>query len=816
MNNRAISLPDLASEKKRNTALSLSEGFAGASHQGAMAASTNTWIGRPAMNRKVVAAVKEANPNSLNRVLPLYYRCRQLALTTEKRGRRIPQKLASDMRALEKVVGKEIRNSHPLLFQRLDDHQLDRFLRAMAFLRLSVGRWLYGSENLKAEWPPIESQRSFLLLTGKINLYRDPNGFGDFIEIGPGSMFGEQPFRLADEEINDAIGGSAHCEEPCMVGIVTGDVLEACFADRVFGNRRIAQKIRHSVALARAVLPEPDPTKPRVDPESLSEAERAELFETCSSAVKTALDEMSRLVAVLHPKPGDEILTTDSLDESVFYVEEGSVEVRADATAKGGRFSQKGRSTRTQPAVAKGSTAKLTVVQLAITGMEVTLIERPESRPPKRTRLHVYIEKAEKLAGESIFDKLDPYCIVKLGEYKRFQTPVQWNMGVNPVFNYEGVLTFNGEEELTITVMDYDKFTSDDLCGNCTLLVDDLADGWRGKVELRRPKSAVGMMMKEDADLTEPAGKVFLSVKWDYETYNVMVAPKQRTWTDQALFTLQKNQVWGHERLMLGSVFAKALEGAAAALPYRLHLENFAMYAAEQKGVMDRIVVMKIANQRFLEFIKKSQREKAFVQACRAQALDTCQCRVLSGCNYRWENEEQNELLRKGILGSKGAPEEAVDPSKFRMAYKGVKATISIRNAANLSGGSWFDKLDPYAIVRFRGSREEVRTSVLADAGGDPIWDCEGKVTYNGEVALEVSVWDYDRWTADTLLATGVVQVEQFCSGFDGMIPLSVGGDKRKRTKKQAMITLGIMFDRPRDPWLIQPLPDQAQGGSNA
>ena len=89
---------------------------------------------------------------------------------------------------------------------------------------------------------------------------------------------------------------------------------------------------------------------------------------------------------------------------------------------------------------------------------------------------------------------------------------------------------------------------------------------------------------------------------------------------------------------------------------------------------------------RFLEFIKKSQREKAFVQACRAQALDTCQCRVSSSCNcrseqstfcnrspvpvlvlgwqceekqstirehvkdlmQRWENEEQNELLRKG------------------------------------------------------------------------------------------------------------------------------------------------------------------------
>lgn len=53
----------------------------------------------------------------------------------------------------------------------------------------------------------------------------------------------------------------------------------------------------------------------------------------------------------------------------------------------------------------------------------MTLIEKPESRVPKRTRIHVILERAEKLAGNSIFDKLDPYVIVKLGEYKRFQTP---------------------------------------------------------------------------------------------------------------------------------------------------------------------------------------------------------------------------------------------------------------------------------------------------------------------------------------------------------------------------------------------------------
>ena len=84
--------------RKRNTAASLSEGFAGSTHQGAL--KTNTpWPGRPGQSKRLYEGSKEAPPNSLGRVLPLYYRrgrrkrdlgavrCRQLALTTEKRRR---------------------------------------------------------------------------------------------------------------------------------------------------------------------------------------------------------------------------------------------------------------------------------------------------------------------------------------------------------------------------------------------------------------------------------------------------------------------------------------------------------------------------------------------------------------------------------------------------------------------------------------------------------------------------------------------------------------------------------------------------------
>eukprot|EP00435_Cladocopium_sp_Y103_P069537 s968_g33.t1 len=775
MNNRAISLPDLAAEKKRNTAASLSEGFAGSHHKGALA--TNVpWPGRPGMSRRGYEGSKEAWPNSLGRVLPLYYRCRQLILTTEKRGRRVPQKLHTDARALEKVVAKEIRNIHPLLFQRMDDRQLDRFLRTMTFLRLSIGRWIFGSEVLKAEWPRTEQMRCFMLLTGRVNIYRDGNGVGEFLELLPGSIFGEKPFRMGDEQINDAVGGAAHCEEPSIVGMLTTDVLEAAFADRIFGNPRIAQKIRHSPALQRAVLPEPDPAKPKVELEHLSAEEKAEVFETISGAVRSGLDEMAKLVAVLHLMPGEPIFTTDSLDESVFYIEEGRVEVKAD----------------------------------------VTLIEKPESRTPKRTRIHIMLERAEKLAGNSIFDKLDPYVIVKLGEYKRFQTPVQWNMGVNPFFNYDGTLTFNGEEEVTFTVMDYDKFTSDSLCGSCTIPVHNLTDGYNGKADLYRPKSSVNMMSSTDSDLMEKAGKLFFSVKWDYEAFNPLIPPKTKTWPDQVLFNLFQDSIWGHERLMLQNVFMKALQGAASSTKYRLELANFSIRAAELKGTEDRCVVMKIANNRFMDFIKKSQREKAFLQACRLQALDKQQIvkGLVTDLLQRWSIEEQNEQLRRGLLGDTPV-EEAVDPNKFRSMYNGVKAHIRIRNAANLTSGGWFDKLDPYTIVRFRGSKEEVRTSVLADSGGDPIWDCEGSMTYHGEVALEISVWDFDRYSADSLLATGVVQVEQFCTGFDGMIPLSIAGNKRKRAKKQAMITIGILFDRPPDAILDQDAKEDTLGRTN-
>lgn len=467
MKSRTVSLPDLVTEKKRNTALSLSEGFAGARHEAALAATSQAWAPKPLGGTKKEFTGHEDDLGiGLNRVLPLYYRTRQIVLGTEKEGHRVPQKMASELRTLEKAVGKEIRSLHPLLFQRFDDVQLDRLLRAMPFLRLSSGRWLFGSAELNAAWPASSGARSFILLSGKIALYPDPNGGGERSEITRGAIFGEKHFKLCDESMGDVVGAAAHCEEPCIVGLLSTEVLEASFADRAFGNRRIAQTMRHFSSFSRIVLPDQDPSAPKQDLARMTYAEKNKMFEERQTAhVKNALTDIAQVSTALHLYPGHQLLADDPLDECVLMVSKGSIEVRAD----------------------------------------ICLTERME------------LKKA-----------------------------------------------------LTRT-------------------------------------------------------------------------PKERVWTDQVLFTLKANEAWGHERIMLGNIFKRTLEQAASTLAYSLNLDNFRILAAAQKGANDIVSVWKVSKNRFVDFVRKSQHEKQFLQQCSVSSLDKqmsirAQIKQLI---HEWEMEEQ-------------------------------------------------------------------------------------------------------------------------------------------------------------------------------
>lgn len=754
MNGKSVSLPDLVAEKKRNTCLSLSEGFAGATHEGSLAATTQNWCPRPGQGAPLVGQ-REAG-EELQRVLPIYYRTRQMAFATEKENHRMPMKLQNEMRGLEKTLARELRPVHPLFFQRFDDLQLDRLVRAMPFLRLSSGRWLFGSDTLGAQWPETSGSRAFLLLKGQIALYSDPDGAGERTDIYVGGIFGDRRFWLCDESMRDCNGGAAHCEEPCIVGIITSNALEAAYSDRAFGNARIAQSWKN-VPSMRTICKGDEGFVPRASiagsmKEMIANPD-ADLGD--SGAVVGGLRDLSKVATALHIATGQEVLSSEPLEDCVLVVAKGALEVRGD----------------------------------------IILTERLDALPPKKVRIRVYLDRAEKLAGDSIFDKLDPYCLVKLSESKKFQTPVMWNVGPHPKFDYKGVLTYKDEENLEITVMDFDKYSADDLCGTGSIPCSELHDGFKGCVQLFRPKR--GIFSSEDS-LEEPAGKVFIRVTWDYEKVSALTkTAKSKFWKDQELFMLPEKACWGHEHVMLQHLFMRTLEQAANNMPYTLKLENIRITGCGQKGGNPIVSCWKASRKRFMDFVKHTGREKQFLQACRVSSLEK-QAHVKSIIKRlirKWQIEEESTNIRKGMQDPLADVEEAIDPSRFRIAYRNYKAHVSVRCALNLTGGSLFDKLDPYAVLKFRNSRQApFRTSVLSDAGADPVWECDGEMLYNGEVALEISVWDYEKYNADVLIGTGTVTVEQFAPGFEGMVPLALPGNRKKKSMKQMLITIGIQW----------------------
>jgi len=233
--------------------------------------------------------------------------------------------------------------------------------------------------------------------------------------------------------------------------------------------------------------------------------------------------------------------------------------------------------------------------------------------------------------------------------------------------------------------------------------------------------------------------------------------------------------------------------------------KSFRIIGASDNELPMTTVCYKISQKQFLRFLKKTGKEKEFDQSCRTSSfLKQTQIKtIMNSLVKRWEQEEHVNMVRLGPQSE--VSEEIMDVSRFRIAYSGVRCSVQIRNALNLAGGGWFDKLDPYALARFRGSKQTFKTSILQDAGKDPVWNSEGHLVYNGELALELEVWDYDRHSKDDLVGTAHLQLEQIVQGYEGMVTLMAPGlegkkPTRKVPLKQMMIVIGLQWDPPRDP----------------
>eukprot|EP00746_Dinoflagellata_sp_MGD_P021341 gnl/MRDRNA2_/MRDRNA2_149822_c0_seq1.p1 gnl/MRDRNA2_/MRDRNA2_149822_c0~~gnl/MRDRNA2_/MRDRNA2_149822_c0_seq1.p1 ORF type:complete len:679 (+),score=142.57 gnl/MRDRNA2_/MRDRNA2_149822_c0_seq1:82-2037(+) len=641
--------------------------------------------------------------------------------------------------ALEQEACAHLRPLNWELFQRFDQKQMHRLLRLMPFLRLGEERWVFGGEDSHGEWPR-DTQRSFLILSGSIRLFLQQRQEEPSLQLEAGAIFGDQHIRVGDEPVHDAVGVAAVCSKPCTIGVLTRDVLRTTFADRTVSDLRMAKVLQKLPKLKEAVgQPDTQGNIPQV--------------------VADSFKEIARLGSNIQVEGGMNILSEESLDDCFLVVRDGVLEVRSD----------------------------------------MILIERLETRPPRKIRVNVTIERGENLAGDSIWDRLDPYCIVKVGAFKQFRTPTINNAGTKPKWNHTGILKWDDgvDNNIDFEVYDYDKYSADDLVGIGQLKYHQFENGsYKGPVQLLQSKKGV---FKSEKMTMVPGGTIYVKIDFDLEYPDTSnTRPNKMVFPDEVLMELHARTMFGHEQLLLGDRFREVLEKASDGLRYKLSLGDFRICCQFQKGLATTARVLKVSRRRFMQFLQHSCREEAMRNIAVVTSVEkqnALKDKVWKLIKKR-EREEQIKSLQ-GVGSEKKGPKQ-LDPSRFRVAFKGVKAKVIVRNALNLSGGGWFDKLDPYAVVSFRGGREKLTTSVLQDAGNDPFWDFDGMLTYHGETILDVQVWDYDKGSNDDLIATGMLPLEEICNGFEGMVILAKPDEgKKKKAKKQASIVLSIEWDRP-------------------
>lgn len=762
---KSISLPDLS--KRRNTTMSLSEGFAGASRGDVLASTGLNFAPRPKARSVLRLADQDKVAPELDRILPLYYRTRQMVLQQERQGRAM-RTMSQELDAQESIVGREIRHLFPMVFQRFDDGQMHRLMRSMTFMKLSRYRWIFGDDSIADPWPADSGDIAFLLLYGKVALYMDKEAAGVKTEVYRGAVFSQsRRFQICDEYIQpeEYVVGAAQCEDACIVCMITSRVLEVCFADRAFGNKRIAQMVRTVPQLSRVVKSEFEAQKTEGDARKKDrDAAREEDAE--SNALQFALRDLAKVATAIHVRPGEEVLCEEPLEEVLFVVVKGALEIRGD----------------------------------------IQLVQRLESLPPKKVRLRVRVERAEGLKQDSVFDKLDPYVEVTVGDFTTFRTNTEQNAGVNPTFGFEGVLLYSGEAEARFDVRDHDTYGADGMCGHGTVDLTNIKHNARVEVpiQLKRPPKTV---FRSEQLFEEDAGVLYVTLWWDTEPITeASRAPKRKTFEDKELFVIKQEEMWGHEQLMLRENFRRTLELAAREMAYSAHLGEFRVVGAQSKGANELITIWKVTEQRFLHFIKHLGRMKQLTQTSRVHALDKqYHLRdILTGLVESWEQEEVAINIRKNMTDMGEPRVEAMDPMEFRDKYRGMRATIYIRNGINITNGSLFAKLDPFVSVQWKvgigdvRKKKKLRTKVLKDSGPDPIWDDSGYLVYQGESALEISVYDYDPDGVDDLVAVGQIQIEKLVAGFDNMVQLQrPGKGAKKRTIKVMFIAIGVEWEHP-------------------
>ena len=107
-----------------------------------------------------------------------------------------------------------------------------------------------------------------------------------------------------------------------------------------------------------------------------------------------------------------------------------------------------------------------------------------------------------------------------------------------------------------------------------------------------------------------------------------------------------------------------------------------------------------------------------------------------------------------------------------------------------LADGDFFDRMDPYVVVRCGAST--ARTMTRHSGGRNPTWNETLSVIGSPMDTIVFEIWDKDTFTPDDLVATGMVPVQQAIAQGNCQIMLTKGGMNAGYLSAQVMGGMGM------------------------
>lgn len=375
--------------------------------------------------------------------------------------------------------------------------------------------------------------------------------------------------------------------------------------------------------------------------------------------------------------------------------------------------------------------------------------------------LKVYVNYARNLYDNNFVDKMDCYCKVVLSENKKGTTQVMQDSGTSPSWDWSIVFEHHTEDTIDFLIYDADV-DIDDFVGRARMSLKGApAEGWSGDLPLVRANGELDAGLLNIGIEWVPRMRVtVIQAKGLYDTdvmnkmdpYVKVRLSNTKCATTPILNSIGINPTWNFE-----TTFGVEQETAV----------EFEVYDKDLIGKDDFVgaAILPVSEAR------KVPKWLGELTLVRPDGNTAGKLRV----KVEWPGNQSAtwwDKLRVAYLEQKKSVDWLADLVK--------ELRVRIKGGRDLYNTELIGKMNCYCVVSTSGKKPTHRfTKESSVAGRNPIWDWETTLPISDDFScIDFSVYDKDLLSADDLVGSATINLDDIPDGWSGEMPLVRQGSK--------------------------------------